>query len=135
MWRHLIAAIAVCILAAPGCWAQCSQIGIPTLARIQGMILDSDEKPLSGVIVNIHAVNPDGTAGSLLSSVTSGKDGKFSTKGKEGSTYELRVQRGEQRFDGVRMKVGSPVIRRTSGLQTLILALDEGKCPAVSLAP
>jgi hypothetical protein len=123
---------------APALFGQCEQIGIPTLSKIQGYVIDTNLNPIESVGVEVYSTKPDQRVDSLLGTVKTDRKGHFSFKRrtkKDKELFELRLTVNGRKLKGIRMEMGGPEIARSGGLNNLQLTVGEGECPDVSLAP
>ena len=119
-----------------GLVAQCPQIGLPTVPRIQGKVVDADGKPQKGVVIEAYLLQPDGTPGKLFAATKTDKKGRFKIRKRKETDFLLRLRAGDKVYKMVRVRIGSLLLERSEGFDSLLVTIGvHPDCPDVIVEP
>jgi hypothetical protein len=128
MWKILLFLVPVF------CFAECAQIGVPTIGRIQGTVVNVTEEPVAGATIEVYQTKPGEQIGNLYATASTNKTGRFSLRKKDEGLFILRVVQGDTTSQDLKVRIGDALVRRSGG-QNLILTLVDEKCVELAVAP
>jgi hypothetical protein len=128
MWKILLFFIPVF------CFAECAQIGVPTVGRIQGILVEAGEQPVPGATIEVYQTKVDESIGSLYARISTNKAGKFNLRKKDEGTFIIRVLQDSGAYGDLKVKVGGALVRRSGG-QNLLLTVLNAECVELAVAP
>lgn len=120
----------------PASFGQCPQLGLPTVPRIQGEVVDPDGNPIEGIIVEVFYMNPDGSAGKLFAATKTDKQGQFRIRKRKETDFLIKLQTKDKAYKLVRVRIGSRLLERSEGFNSLLVTLGvHPDCPEVIVKP
>lgn len=110
-------------------------LGVPTLPRFQGNVRDASGSGVAGVRLELVTLHTDGSAGSVVQTVTSDSKGRFKFKRHKDQIYAMGVTSGERKFENLKLQQVSNAMMRSGGPMNLLLILEKSTCVSLALAP